>query len=288
MHREAKETEGRRRVVPVEVPMPESGIYVLESHHSSAFHMPVGVWPFHKLCWVGIGRGLLELEGGSVPLRRNDFALVPANLPHRFVDDPSEPMALVIVCVAEALVEGRGIMAQLYSELSDAFPVNWPIQARSAFHLNSFREAFHSMLRERSRGALGFEALTQGILAQLMVGLLRGAESGRSGDQGPQAAIGGLIEHLENTFDKPIVLDELAAQCALSKRRFTQLFKEATGYTLVDYVNRKRIEHAKERLRETGHVAYACYESGFQDLAYFYRIFKRYVGCTPGEYLKRS
>tara|TARA_B110000037_G_C16934636_1_gene430077 strand:+ start:192 stop:800 length:609 start_codon:yes stop_codon:yes gene_type:complete len=194
-------------------------------------------------------------------------------------------MALVIVCVAKGLFEGRGMLAQLYPKWSGAFPVVWPIRARSVFHLNSFRDAFHSMLREQSRGSLGFEVLIQGILAQLMVRLLRGAESDGVEEKGPQAAINGLVEWLENSFDKPIVLDELAAQCGLSKRRFTQLFKETTGFTLIDYVNRLRIKHAKERLRETGHVAYACYESGFQDLAYFYRIFKRYVGCTPGLYL---
>ncbi|MBK1875459.1 AraC family transcriptional regulator [Pelagicoccus mobilis] len=282
------EIGAKRRVVPVEVPMPESGIYILESHHDASFHMPMGVWPFHKLCWVGIGRGLLVLEAGSVPLKRNDFVLVPANLPHRFADDPSEPMALVIACVANELVEGRGTLAQLYSKLRDAFPVNFPIRARSSFHLNGFRDAFHSMLREQSRAALGFEALIQGTLIQLMVGLLRGAESGGLGASGAQGAINGLIDYLETGFDKAIVLDELATQCGLSKRHFTQLFKEATGCSLVDYVNRKRIEYAKERLRGTGHIAYACYESGFSDISYFYRIFKRYVGCTPKAYLENE
>ena len=266
--------------------MHAGGIYILESHHASSFHMAVGSWPFHKLCWVVIGHGLLEVGGSSVPLNRDDFVLVPANLAHRFVDNPSEPMTLVIACVASERIATGWVLGQLYPQLRDAFQVNQSIQARSAFHLNTYRDAFHTMLREQSRGALGFEALIQSALVQLMVALLRGASSGREEMKGPEAAIGGLIEWLENAFDKPIVLDDLAAQCGLSKRRFTQLFKEITGFTLVEYVNRKRIEHAQERLRETGHVAYACYESGFQDMAYFYRSFKRYVGCTPGAFLR--
>lgn len=277
---------GGRRVSPAQVPMPSGGIYILESHHAASFSMPVGVWPFHKLCWVGIGQGLLEVGGSSVPLCRDDFALIPANMPHRFVDNPTEPMTLVIVCIASDRVEGKGALAQLYPKLCNNFSVVNPIRARSAFHLNSFRDAFHTMLREQSRTSVGYEALIHGVLIQLMVELLRGAESGYRDDMGSEAALNGLLEKLEYTFDKAIVLDELAKQCGVSKRRFTGMFKKRTGFTLVEYVNRLRIEHAKERLRETGHVAYACYESGFQDVAYFYRIFKRYVGCTPGGYLK--
>lgn len=273
-----------RRESPVSVPMPEGGVYLLESHHAASFHMPVGTWPFHKLCWISIGQGLLDVGGSSVPLSQNEFALIPANLAHKFIDNPAEPMTLVIACIANERVIGGGSLAQLYPRLSDAFVVGQPIRARSAFHLNCIRDSFQLMLREQARKALGWESMIYGKLVQLMVTLLRGAESGGVLEPSVEAALAGMLEYLETAFDKPVVLQSLAKQCGVSVRRFTELFKSRTGCTVVEYVNRKRIDYAKERLSETGHIAYACYESGFQDMAYFYRTFKKHAGLTPGAF----
>lgn len=279
------DSQGRRHF-PLGVPMPEEGIYILESHHSPSFRMEKGSWAFHKICWVPVGRGFLEFEDGRVILGTNAFAIVPLGCEHRFVDDPSEPMTLIIACATEAALQGESTLADVFRALLERFPRSKAVRARSAYHFSTMRDCFRSMLLEQSRGGVGHPAMVHALLTQLVVAMLRGAESGGAPVRGAGAALDGLLEEFESRFDKSVSLDEVAERCGVSPRRFTQLFKERTGCTLVDYLNRKRIDYAKERLRETGHVAYACHESGFQDLAYFYRSFKRYVGCTPGEFLK--
>ncbi|EDY82086.1 transcriptional regulator, AraC family protein [Verrucomicrobiia bacterium DG1235] len=249
--------------------------------------MEKGSWRFHKICWVPVGRGFLEFEDGRVILGTNSFAFVPLGCEHRFVDDPSEPMTLIIACATESASEGESSLAEVFRTFIDRFPRSKPVRARSAFHFSTMRDCFRSMLLEQSRGGVGHPAMVHALFTQLVVAMLRGAESGGAPVRGAGSALEGLLDELDNRFDKPVSLDEVAERCGVSPRRFTQLFKERTGYTLVDYLNRKRIDYAKERLLETGHVAYACHESGFQDLAYFYRSFKRYVGCPPGEFLKR-
>lgn len=268
------------------VPMPEAGIYVLESHHSARFRMAKGSWPFHKICWVPVGRGFLEYEEGRVILGTNAFVVVPAGVEHCFVDDPSEPMTLIIACVTREALAGERTLAELSASLWERFPRGRAVRARSAYHFSLMRDCMQGMLREQSRGGLGHEAMLHALLTQLVVTMLRGAETGGVVERGAGAALEGLLEELESHFDRQVTLDDVAERCGVSPRRFTQLFKERTGCTLVEYVNRLRINYAKERLRETGHVAYACHESGFQDLAYFYRTFKRYVGCTPGAFVR--
>lgn len=267
--------------------MPADGIYILESHHSPSFRMPLGSWPFYKICWVPVGRGFLELERGRVILGTNDFLITPVDCLHRFVDDPSEPMTLVIACVFPTMLESEDSLGLVFSTLQKRLPLNQAIRARSAYHLSEMLSCFRGMLREQSRAETGHHAMLGSLLAKLIVAMARGAENGGTSVGGSKAALEGLLEELESNFDEPISLGEAAKRCGLSARRFTQLFKQRTGSTLVDYINSKRIDYAKERLRETGHVAYACHESGFQDLAYFYRSFKRYVGSTPGEFIKK-
>lgn len=78
---------------------------------------------------------------------------------------------------------------------------------------------------------------------------------------------------------------ELAAELGLSTRHFFRLFRQTTGYTLVDYTTQRRIERAKSLLREQGlivkQVAHRC---GFQAPAAFSAAFRRETGMTPKEY----
>jgi len=96
----------------------------------------------------------------------------------------------------------------------------------------------------------------------------------------------GAIEYIDGHPYQAMQIGDMAERCGLSPRRFTDLFKQRTGMTFSHYLNRRRIRYACERLDETGHILYACHESGFNDLAYFYRVFKKHTGLTPGEYLK--
>jgi AraC-like DNA-binding protein len=61
------------------------------------------------------------------------------------------------------------------------------------------------------------------------------------------------------------------------------------GTTLWDYLNRLRIAYAVELLAESSDtVAEVAARAGFQDQAYFCRVFKRLQGTTPGALRKES
>ena len=99
------------------------------------------------------------------------------------------------------------------------------------------------------------------------------------------AAVRGSIDYLDQHFYEAQRIEDMAERCYLSPRRFTALFKAQTGLTFSHYLNQLRVEYAQQRLQQTGHILYACYESGFNAPAYFYRVFKKHTGQTPGQYL---
>jgi AraC family L-rhamnose operon regulatory protein RhaS len=218
-------------------------------------------------------------------LERDCFTFVESGREHRFIDDPSDPLTLVIICFGPAALVANEALDQACQQFRSSFPTPQILQGRNSFRTAEIKQLFRTMLREQSLEEIGFKSLLPVQLTELMVELTRGATlpTGRS-PKGVER-IDGVVAYLEKNFREPVELDAMARSAGLSRRRFSQLFKERTGLSLVDYVNRQRIAFACDRLRETGHIAYSCYESGFQDMAYFYRLFKRHTSQTPGKFI---
>ena len=85
-------------------------------------------------------------------------------------------------------------------------------------------------------------------------------------------------------------LDDLARRSGLSATRLSRLFKQQTGVALVDFRNRQRIERFLE-IYGTGQrvtMLEAALEAGFGSYPQFHRVFKRMMGCAPGNYRSKQ
>ena len=73
-----------------------------------------------------------------------------------------------------------------------------------------------------------------------------------------------------------------AALCDMSEANFRRLFREYTGISPIDYRNDIRLTHAKNKLQSGEYnVSEAAYESGFTNLSFFIRLYKKKYGHTP-------
>lgn len=278
------------RKAPAVVELPPGEVLIVESHHAAEFTMSMDAWPFHKVVWVAIGTGRLEYNGGYRELQRDDFILLPAHWEHRFVDNPRAPLTLVIFCISTRFIESRvnPEREEIWTKIAQQEWIGQPLRARTAFHQTALLERFRRALREQSMRSVGWKTALRSLADAVLVRFARGHLAPRTSGTGTDSreAVKGAVEHIDSHPHEPQRIADMAAKCQLSERRFTQLFKEETGETFSNYLNRRRIEYACERLRETGHILYACHESGFNDPAYFYRVFKNQTGQTPGEFLR--
>ena len=89
----------------------------------------------------------------------------------------------------------------------------------------------------------------------------------------------------ENLFQNEVHLDAIAGNVGMSPTGLRARFMAETGYTLHEYIVRRRIEESRRRLSETiddiTHIAHAL---GFSSSQYFATVFRRETGMTPGEY----
>jgi transcriptional regulator GlxA family with amidase domain len=93
---------------------------------------------------------------------------------------------------------------------------------------------------------------------------------------------------LATNFSVGSPVDELIRQSGLAERTFKRRFTQATGFSPIDYVQRLRVEDAKRRLERTeAPVDEISWQVGYEDPAFFRRLFKRTTGLSPGLYRRR-
>jgi len=95
------------------------------------------------------------------------------------------------------------------------------------------------------------------------------------------------IEFIEANLDRSIGLPAIAKAAGLSVSHFARQFRSAVGEAPHQYLLRRRVENAKQRLAKTDApiavIAFAC---GFANQEHLTRIFKRACGFSPGAYRK--
>ena len=102
------------------------------------------------------------------------------------------------------------------------------------------------------------------------------------------AAIAEAQAWLATHFSVASPVEEIVRRSRLAERTFKRRFTEATGFAPIDYVQRLRIEDAKRRLERTdASVDEIGWKVGYEDSAFFHRLFKRVTGMTPGAYRRR-
>ncbi len=97
------------------------------------------------------------------------------------------------------------------------------------------------------------------------------------------------VTYLESNFAEDFPIEDLAKMCALSVGSFRRLFFECKGMPPVDYRNSLRIRQAATLLK-TGRytVSEAAEAVGIQDIKYFGKLFRRYIGVSPSTLKKKG
>ena len=96
-----------------------------------------------------------------------------------------------------------------------------------------------------------------------------------------------IHQFVEANFQKTIDTQQIANEVNLSLSAFCRYFKKTTKLTYTDFVNQYRVQYAKKLLIQDKNVTETCFESGFESLSYFNRIFKKWTGESPSSFRKQ-
>jgi transcriptional regulator GlxA family with amidase domain len=92
-------------------------------------------------------------------------------------------------------------------------------------------------------------------------------------------------EFIEGNFQERITVDQLADKFAIGRRSFERRFKKATNNSVLEYMQRVKIEAAKRSFEKSRkNINEVMYDVGYTDTKAFRTIFKKITGLTPIEY----
>ncbi len=95
-------------------------------------------------------------------------------------------------------------------------------------------------------------------------------------------------DFIEKNFQDKITVDQLAGWCAMGRRSFERRFKKATNNTVVEYIQRVKMEAAKRSFESSRkNINEVMFDVGYTDTKAFRTIFKKITGLTPIEYRNR-
>jgi AraC-like DNA-binding protein len=96
--------------------------------------------------------------------------------------------------------------------------------------------------------------------------------------------MGAIYKYIHANYNERPDVNKVAASVHLSTPAFCRYFKKQTNMTFTEFVNQYRITQAKTMLLKGMRVSEVCYDSGFESLSYFNKLFRKLTGENPSAF----
>jgi AraC-like DNA-binding protein len=270
-------------------PLTSSDCFTLFSRVKSEFDFPLHYHDEFELNFIMNAPGARRVVGDHMAeITDMELVLVGSNLPHVWQTHH---------CKSKEI---REVTIQFHKDLFD----------EKLLHRNQL-SFIRNMLEQSSRGILFSRQATELIAPRLMtlqqkqgfdsvlelLSILNELSLSRNKHSLSTASFNNVslshnsrriqeaLKYMNQYFDKPISLAEVAKTSNMTEVSFSRFFKKRTGISFIVSLCEMRLGHASRMLIETSNsIAEIAYKCGFNNISNFNRIFKKKKGCTPKEF----
>lgn len=228
-----------------------------------------------------VTEGTLNITSGGkkYAVSKGEYILLPADEEH-FGHAPSDSRLSYLWAHFKPIVP-----FEIYeSGVTESFEIAIPEYGRVP---NSRREMlFRQLLDFSRREDLYSEALPACSMALLLMELTQEHIDGVNGSRSSiSPVIASAREWIKSNCHRQLSASDIAAEFHYNTEYFSALFKKETGMPLIGFLNKCRIEVAKNLLSsENVSIKEAAFSCGFNDEKYFMKMFRKHEGMTPMQY----
>jgi len=250
-------------------------------------------WHFHpeyEIVYVEAEQGFRHIGDHISKYEGSDLALIGSNIPHLNFDYGVKEVAETVVIQMK-----ENFLGNDFFSLPEILPIKKLFdEAKSglAFYGNTKKEAGERL--KKLNTLPHFEQLIS--LIEIFY-LLAGSNEVQHLNVRPiasasvlkkQQRIHKIYHYIESNYQNPIDVNDVAELCHLTTAAFCRYFKKSTHYTFTDFLNYFRINQSKKLLLQHKTITEACYESGFENISYFNKVFKKITGENPSAFKKKN
>ena len=220
------------------------------------------------------GDGYAICGARQLPLNPDTLVIVNADTLHNIVTNSRLVYRCFIIDNSFFLSNGVPIGSLYFQELVTDPKIRRLFDAVALAYEQFSTEDYRSVLTIRTAAL------------QLVQALCRDCTTHRP-EQPDNERIKQAVTYLRKHFSDPISLDEISRAVGISKFHLSRQFKLLTGNTVVQTLNLIRCTEARRRIEEGTPINAAATDCGFENLSYFTRTFKKYLGTLPSEHVPR-
>jgi AraC-like DNA-binding protein/quercetin dioxygenase-like cupin family protein len=249
-----------------------------------------------EITCIRSGRADYFVDGRTYAMGEGDVIIFNNLEPHGWEGKGSSSVsALVAVFSPELVAEGASLFDREYlrpfyergSNFRNMIPAGEDGVGRITALLGEAEGEF------AAKGS-GYRLMIKAIVLQILTLLQRNYSRSAEPIEMPEARrrslerIARALDFIQSGYERDISLADAAREAGMSPHYFSAYFKKATGSTFVEYLCRLRVLKARQLALDTDRTLVdIAMEAGFNNMANFYRAYRRILGESPSEARRR-
>lgn len=267
--------------------------FYIERLEGSSYETKLHIHDCYQIIFCKHGSITHHMTDSSARLLKGDISLVPPGIEH-YISVSDEKTVYYAISFCEEILSPRIAETSLDSNLFQKLKDHQNIQPRLCPKYEDIylmESAIGKMRIEYNKSEPNSDDIISNCLFTVLALTAQLYQTTRkeytSEEDRKQNRINNCIFYVDTHFDEPIPLEKIVRMSAMSRASFCTLFKEATGLTFSDYLNKKRIERIQTCIRNGASITLTAYGNGYREFSTFHRNFVKYTGMTPSEFKKQ-
>ncbi|MBP1962405.1 helix-turn-helix domain-containing protein [Paenibacillus aceris] len=264
----------------------EGPFYIQHIHRSGSFERTQHMHDMYELYYLYEGERMYFIRDRSYLILPGDLVLINRRELHATSDSDKLGHARVVMNFSDTFLESVKDDAPF---LLDAFTHATPVLRLDLPTRRFVEDILGKMILEAKETHLGQTFALRHFLIELLLFTARFVRlhpvTSPEHVSPLHRKISTIVRFINTHFAESMRLEELAERFEISPAYLSRMFKEITGFSLVEYVNLVRVQEAQRLLTETKvKVIVIAEQVGFGSLVQFGRVFRQITKTTPLRY----